>query len=212
MTTTWTVDIALGAAGLLVVLIGAFGVQRARRTEHALLRSVDAARVEERRSAAYLEAALGWHAYLQTLRPLAFPDEALATTRQRDLAIVLRSRAQLELFGSGVVQELHEDALDEAVRLIDLIRSMPKTAATGEPDIAAGRYVLRFVLGEMGKRVDALERQMYRELRASPVAWPLLEVTGRRWGQSGAARGGHQIDGVGDRRGASPPVAVKRHR
>ena len=211
MTLTWTVGIAIAAAGLLVVVTGAVGVQRVRRTKNALLRSVDAARVEERRSAAYLEAALGWHAYLQTLRPLAFPDEAPATNRQRDLATVLRSRAQLELFGSEVVQELHEDALDEAVKLIDLIRSMPKTT-TGEPDIAAGRFVLRFVLGEMSKRVHALERQMYRELRASPVAGQLLEVTGRRWGQTGAARGRQQLEGVDDRRGASPPVAAKRQR
>jgi hypothetical protein len=212
MTPPWTVGMAIAAVGLLVVVIGAVGVQRACRTKDALLRSMDATRAEERRSAAYLEAALGWHTYLQTLRPLAYPDEALPTTRQRDLATVLRSRAQLELFGSGMVQELHEDALDEAVRLIDLIRSMPKTTATGEPDIAAGRFVLRFVLGEMGKRVDALERQMYRELRASPLAGQLLEVTGRDWGQTGAARGRHQLEGVDDRRGVSPPVAVKRHR
>ena len=207
MTPTWTLGLVIVAAGLLGALVGLVGVQRARRTKATLLRSVDEARIEERRSAAYLETALGWHAYLQTIRPLAFPDEAHATSRQRDLATVLRSRAQLELFGSGVVQALHEEALDEAVRLIDLIRSMPKTPATGEPDIAAGRFVLRFVLGEMGKRVDALERQMYRELRGpSQVAGQLLEVIGRpHAGQTGAARGRRQPNGVDDGRAVSPP-------
>jgi hypothetical protein len=50
-----------------------------------------------------------------------------------------------------------------------------------EPDLAAGRYVLRFVLGEISKRVDALERQMNRELHGLTTdTEQLLEVTGRR--------------------------------
>ena len=101
--------------------------------------------------------------------------------RHRDLATVLRSRARLDLFGSAAVQKLHEEALDEAVTLIDLLRSMPETPTTGAPDLAGGRYVLRFVLGEIRKRVDALERQMYRELQGPTTdTGQLLEIIGRR--------------------------------
>jgi hypothetical protein len=145
-----------------------------------LLRSLAEARQEERRSAAYLDAALAWHAYIDTLRPLAFPDEAFSANRHRDLASVLRSRGQLELFGSRAVQQLHEETLDKAVSLIDLLRSMPKTP-TGEPDIAAGRVVVRFVLGEISKKVEALERQMNSELHnRAPMPPRDVEITGRR--------------------------------
>jgi hypothetical protein len=138
-------------------------------------------RNDERRAAAYLETSLGWHTYLQTLRPLAFPEEGLAVHRSRDLAIVLRSRNQLELFGSAAVQQLHEEALDESVTLIDLLRSMPRAPATGDVDIAAGRVVLRFVLKQVGKRVAALERQMNHELQArAATAERSVEITGRR--------------------------------
>jgi hypothetical protein len=130
---------------------------------------------------AYLEAALGWHAYLQTLRPLAFPEEGFTPNRQRDLAVVLRSRAQLEQFGSAIVRQLHENALEEAVTLIGVLRTMPTSASTGAPDLAAGRFVLRFVLGEISKRVDVLEREMNRELRGGTgVAEQMVELTGRQ--------------------------------
>jgi hypothetical protein len=175
--TNWWIVGTVAAAGLvLVVLTGAAVLaQRARIAKRLLLRSIDELRGEERRAAAYLDAALGWQGYLQTLRPLAFPEEGFVSNRHRDLATVLRSRAQLDLFGSAAVQKLHEEALDEAVTLIDLLRSMP------EPDLAAGRYVLRFVLGEISKRVDALERQMNRELHGLTTdTEQLLEVTGRR--------------------------------
>ena len=172
----------VAAAGLLLIVLAgpAVLVQRARRAKRLLLRSVDELRREERRAAAYLDAALGWSGYLKTLRPLAFPEEGFVVNRHRDLATVLRSRAQLELFGSAAVQKLHEAALDEAVTLIDLLRSLPETSTTGEPDLAAGRYVLRFVLGEISKKVDALERQMSSELQARTiVADHFIEITGR---------------------------------
>ena len=167
---------------LLIVLAGAVVlVERARRAKRRLLRSVDKLRGEERRAAAYLEAALGWSAYLTTLRPLAFPEEGVVVNRHRDLATVLRSRAQLERFGSAAVQQLHEAALDEAVTLIELLRSMPGASTPGEPDLAARRHVLRFVLGEISKKVDALERQMHRELQArATVTEPVIELTGWR--------------------------------
>lgn len=169
-------------ATLVIVLVGLVaGALVARRSRKRLARTIDATRREERRAAAYLEAAIGWHAYLQTLHPLAYPEDRVAARRQRDLAGVLRSRAQLEMFGSPAVQQLHEEILDQAVTLIDLLRSLPRDSATGQPDVAGSRYVLRFVLGEVGRRVDALERQMNRELEtpAGTTSEP-VELTGRR--------------------------------
>jgi hypothetical protein len=178
---SWPVAAAVAAA-LVIGLFGlVVGVLLARRGNKGLVRTVDATRRDERRAAAYLEAAIGWHAYLQTLRPLAYPEDRVAARRQRDLAGVLRSRAQLELFGSEAVQQLHEEILDQAVTLIDLLRSMPMDSQTGQPDIAGARYVLRFVLGEVGRRVDALERQMNRELEGpAGTASEPVELTGRR--------------------------------
>jgi hypothetical protein len=190
----WPVGVAVVVA-LVIGLTGVVtGVLLARRSRRELARTVDEIRGEERRAAAYLEAAIGWHAYLQTLRPLAFPEDRAAARRHRDLAAVLRSRAQLELFGSPAVQQLHEELLDQAVTLIDLLRSMPMDPQTGEPDLAGGRYVLRFVLGEVGRRVDALERQMHRELahREAPVSEP-LELTGRRRTGQTPAPGGRVV-------------------
>jgi len=175
------VGIAVAAALVLALIAAALIARRVRRTRADSVRAIEETRRDERRAVAYLETALGWHAYLQTLRPLAFPDEAFSPNRQRDLAGVLRSRAQLEQFGSATVRQLHENALEEAVTLIGVLRSMPIAPSTGEPDLAAGRFVLRFVLGEISKRVDALEREMNRELRAGTVApEPMVELTGRQ--------------------------------
>jgi hypothetical protein len=63
-----------------------------------------------------------------------------------------------------LVQQLHDEALDGAVTLINLLQSLPKTLITGEPDIAAGRLSVRVARGEIGKKVDALEQQMTGEL------------------------------------------------
>lgn len=185
-----------GPVLLLIVIAATVGFLRARSSNALLLRSMHETRSEERRAAAYLETALGWHTYLQTLRPLAFPEEGLAVHRSRDLAIVLRSRGQLELFGSATVQQLHEEALDESVTLIDLLRSMPRAPATGDVDIAAGRVVLRFVLKEVGKRVAALERQMNSELQARvAIAEPSVEIAGRRRDHpDGSVKGGEPSD------------------
>lgn len=174
--------LAIAGGLVLLVLVGAaVGTLRSRRSNARLLQSMHEARNQERRAAAYLETALGWHTYLQTLRPLAFPEEGLAVHRSRDLAIVLRSRARLELFGSAAVQKLHEDALDESVTLIDLLRSMPRAPATGDVDIASERAVLRFLLKEVSKRVNAIERQMNNELQArTAIAEGSVEITGRR--------------------------------
>jgi hypothetical protein len=121
----WLIAGVVAAAVLLVVLIVAMSIIRgARRRRAMLLRSLAEARQEERRSAAYLDAALAWHAYIDTLRPLAFPDEAFSPNRHRDLASVLRSRGQLRLFGSRELQQLHEETLDKAITRNDLLRAI----------------------------------------------------------------------------------------
>ncbi|MFZ0919519.1 MAG: hypothetical protein WB793_06765 [Candidatus Dormiibacterota bacterium] len=174
------VAIVAGAAVIVVLIALGLIVRGVRKSRARTQRTIDETRRDERRAVAYLEAALGWHAYLQTLRPLAFPDEAFTPNRQRDLAVVLRSRAQLEQFGSVTVRQLHENALEEAVTLIGVLRTMPTTPSTGAPDLAAGRFVLRFVLGEISKRVDVLEREMNRELRTGAGApEQMVELTGR---------------------------------
>jgi hypothetical protein len=178
----WGIIGIVAAAAVIIALIAAGLIVRGmRKSRAATQRTIDETRRDERRAVAYLEAALGWHAYLQTLRPLAFPEEGFAPNRQRDLAGVLRSRAQLEQFGSATVRQLHENALEEAVTLIGVLRTMPTTPSTGEPDLAAGRFVLRFVLGEISKRVDVLEREMNRELRRGTGApEQMIELTGRQ--------------------------------
>lgn len=133
-----------------------------------------------RRAAVYLDVAIGWHAYLDSIRPLAFPAEGFATDRPRDLAAVLRSRAQLEQFGTIPTQVLHDDALEAAVTLINTLRSLPRWAITGVPDLGVGRRTLRTVLRELATKVDQLERQMSDELQPAPP--PLdseIEIMGR---------------------------------
>jgi hypothetical protein len=80
-----------------------------------------------------------------------------------------------------LVQQLHDEALEGAVALIDLLQSLPKSPVTGQPDIAAGRNDLRVLLGEISKTVDVLEDQMNREVHPrTAVTDHAVELTGRR--------------------------------
>ena len=180
--TPWSTVVILATAGLGGGLIGAVvGVRFARSNRDALLHGIRQALSEERWvSAVYLDVAIGWRAYLRAVHPLGFPEEGFAADTPRDLAAVLRSRAQLERFGSTSVQQLHDEALEGAVTLINVLRSLPKAPFTGDPDIAAGREPIRVLLEQIGTKVDALERQMSRELQPlTASAEPSLEVTGR---------------------------------
>lgn len=134
----------------------------------------------ERRAAVYLEVSAGWHAYLESVRTLAFPAEGLSTDRPRDLAAVLRSRAQLEQFGSLPTQRLHDEALEAAVAVINVLRGLPIATTSGNPDLSAGRKTVRPPLRDLAMKVDLLERQMIDELRpAPPPLDPHVEIFGR---------------------------------
>ena len=134
----------------------------------------------ERRAAVYLEVSAGWHAYLDSVRTLAFPAEGLPTDRPRDLAAVLRSRAQLEQFGSLPTQRLHDEALEAAVAVINVLRTLPIATPSGHPDLSAGRRTVRPPLRDLAMKVDQLERQMIEELRpAPPPVDPHVEIFGR---------------------------------
>jgi hypothetical protein len=180
VTEWWTVG-AVVAAVVVGGLIGAgIAMRNARRHNDDLLTSMHEAWSDEYRAAVYLEVAVGWRMYLRTLRPLVYPEEEVSPDAPRDLTAVLRSRAQLERFGSSHVQRLHDDALAEAVTFIDVLRALPNTPATGDPDIAGGYNSLRIVLRTIGTRVDVLERQMNHELNPQTApADPVIEITGR---------------------------------
>ena len=180
--TSWWDVVIIAAAVLGGGVIGAIvGVRLGRRTTARPPQAVmDPPRRVERRGAVYLEVALGWHAYIESARTLCFPSEGLPTERQRDLAAVLRSRAQLGLAGTTAVQRLHDEALEAAVTLINVLRSLPKRPGTGEPDLIAGRSSLRAVLFGLVDAVDRLEYQMQRELQAAAMSTePHVEITGR---------------------------------
>lgn|GEM_PF-5961821 len=182
---------------MIVVVAGVVGAAAgigmgalvARRNNDRLIQSMRKARAHEHRAAAYLDVAIGWHAYLEAVRPLAFPDQGFPSSRPRDLSAVLRSRAQLDAVGSATVQHLHDAALEGAVTLISLLQSLPK-APTGEPDVAAGRQSLRSALAGIATQVDLLEEQMDRELHPrTALTEQHVELTGRRGtGQQVVAR------------------------
>src|ERR1019366_8737232 len=99
----WPVGVAVAVA-LVIGLTGLVtGLLLARRSRRELVRTVDEIRAEERRAAAYLEAAIGGHASPQPRRPLAFREDGAAGRRPRDRAPVPRPRAHLELFGPRAV-------------------------------------------------------------------------------------------------------------
>lgn len=180
MTSWWEVVIVAAvvlASGLIGGLIG-MGV--ARRETDDWPEPLPSTSYLERRASVYLEVAIGWHAYLESVRTLAFPAEGFTGDRPRDLAAVLRSRAQLEQFGTVPAQRRHDEALEAAVTLINVLRALPRSAASGGPDLSAGRKTLRAVLHDLAARVDELERQMDADVRpAPPPLDPHVEITGR---------------------------------
>jgi hypothetical protein len=176
-----TVAVAALGSGLIGALIGMHLAQRdADDRLGPFLSTPDPGR----RATAYFDVAVGWHAYLESVRPLAFPTEGLVVDRPRDLAAVLRARAQLEQFGTTSAQRLHDDALEAAVALINVLRSLPKSPVSGQPDLVAGRPALRASLRDLAVKVDQLEGQMQVELLLPPPPQPpprdsYVEITGR---------------------------------
>jgi hypothetical protein len=192
--TSWWAIVLIAAMVLGSGVIGAvIGERVARRGADDWPEPLVPMSYRERRAAVYLDVAIGWHAYLESVRPLAFPGEGFAADRPRDLSAVLRSRAQLEQVGTIAAQQLHDEALEAAVTLINALRSLPTLPASGAPDLSGGRRTLRVVLRDLATRVDRLERQMHEEIQ--PEAQPRdphFEITGH----AAAARrpvGGRQL-------------------
>jgi hypothetical protein len=178
--TSWWEVVIVAAVALASGLIGGvIGMGVARRDTDDWPEPLPSTSYLERRASVYLEVAIGWHAYLESVRTLAFPAEGFTGDRPRDLAAVLRSRAQLEQFGTVPAQRRHDEALEAAVMLIDVLRALPRSSS-GEPDLGAGRKTLRAVLRDLTARIDELERQMDADVRpAPPPLDPHVEITGR---------------------------------
>jgi hypothetical protein len=192
--TSWWAIVLIAAIALGSGVIGAvIGERVARRDADDWPEPLVSMSYRERRAAVYLDVAVGWHAYLESVRPLAFPGEGFAADRPRDLAAVLRSRAQLEQVGTIAAQQLHDEALEASVTLINVLRSLPTLPTSGAPDLSGGRRTLRAALRDLATRVDRLERQMNEEIQpAAQRADPEVEITGRTAARRPVA--GHQPD------------------
>ena len=136
---------------------------------------------KQRQAVAYLDVAMAWTSYLRAVRTLLYPEEGLPAPASRDLASVLEARAQLQEIGSPVVQDLHDQALESAVTLIELLRSQTTSPLLDRADTAANRTSLRLGLAAISDKVGALERQMIHEVRYLPAPWEEaeIEMTGR---------------------------------
>ena len=128
----------------------------------------------------YLEVVIAWHSYLRTVRTLIYPEEGPPANGSRDLASVLHARAQLQAVGTGAVQDLHDQALESAVTLIDLLRSLTTSPPPDPVDQQTRRASLRLAFSAIGDRVSALEQQVERDLGdLAGVPDGEVEMTGR---------------------------------
>jgi hypothetical protein len=128
----------------------------------------------------YLEVVIAWHSYLRAVRTLIYPEEGPPTNGSRDLASVLHSRAQLQAVGTRAILDLHDQVLESAVALIDLLRSSPTSPLPAGVDQHTQRASLRPAFRAIGDRVSALERQILYEVGELPGVPDLeLEMTGR---------------------------------
>jgi hypothetical protein len=155
------VALAAAACGLVGWTIGAH--QRQTRDDLRVQSSLEAYKLA-RRASTYLEVAFGWHTYLRAVRRLAFPEEDSSPHGSGDLAAVLRCRAQLQRFGSPAVQQLHDEALDQAVTIIALLREVSRPPAGGAWDLVGARTALRVAIGAMSNKIGVLDGTMNQEM------------------------------------------------
>ena len=174
------VAVAFGVIGAVI------GRVSARRSSHELHFAPSAMPATQRQAVAYLDVAVAWHSYLRAVRTLIYPEEGPPAHGSRDLAAVLESRAQLQAVGSLAVQDLHDQVLESAVTLIDLLRSVNGSPPPDRAELSTQRLSLRVALSAIEERISALERQVLYEAGHLPS---LPEVEVEMTGRPAAARG-----------------------
>ncbi len=174
------VAVAFGVIGAVI------GRVTARRGAHELHFAPSAMPATQRQAVAYLDVAVAWHSYLRAVRTLIYPEEGPPAHGSRDLAAVLESRAQLQAVGSLAVQDLHDQVLESAVTLIDLLRSVTGSPPPDRAELSTQRLSLRVALSAIEERISALERQVLYEAGHLPS---LPEVEVEMTGRPAAARG-----------------------
>jgi hypothetical protein len=178
----WQAVITFAGLAVACGLVGAvIGRLTARRNAPELHIPRGERPAKQRQAVAYLDVAIAWHSYLRAVRTLLYPEEGPPAPASRDLASVLEARAQLREIGSPVVQDLHDQVLESAVTLIELLRSQSMSPLLDRADLSAHRTSLPLALTAISDRVGALERQMIHEVRYLPIPWEEgeIEMTGR---------------------------------
>jgi hypothetical protein len=174
--------LALGC-GLIEAVLGRL---KARHAVPPLQIPIGERANEQQRAVLYLRVAIAWHSYLRAVRTLLYPEEG-PPNESRDLASVLQARAQLQAMGSPPVRDLHDQALDSAVALIDLLRSQTMSPPLGHATIDTNRMLLRAAFNAISDRIGALELQMVREVGHQALPRENVEITGRRVPPRGSA-------------------------
>ncbi|MGA8665259.1 MAG: hypothetical protein WB804_00150 [Candidatus Dormiibacterota bacterium] len=162
-------------------IIGAvIGRLTAKGSAHELHFVPSAIPATQRQAIAYLDVVVAWHSYLRAVRTLVYPEEGPPAHGSRDLAAVIECRAELQSTGSLMVQDLHDQALESAVTLIDLLRSATYATSPNGAEPSTQRLGLRVALSAIEERVSALENQVLYEAGHLPSLPEVeVEMTGR---------------------------------
>ena len=185
--TFWRGVLIFMGVGVGFAVIGAvIGRLTARRRTNELQFVPSAMPATQRQAVVYLDVVVAWHSYLRAVRTLVHPEEGPPANGSRDLAAVLELRAQLQAVGSLTVQDLHDQALESAVTLIDLLRSATWSSPPDRAELSTQRLALRAALSAIDERISALESQVLYEAGRLPS---LPEVEVEMTGRAAAARG-----------------------
>jgi hypothetical protein len=180
--TFWRGVLIFAGVALGFGIIGAvIGRLTAKGSAHELHFVPSAIPATQRQAIAYLDVVVAWHSYLRAVRTLVYPEEGPPAHGSRDLAAVIESRAELQANGSLMVQDLHDQALESAVTLIDLLRSATYSTSPDGAELSTQRLGLRVALSAIEERISALENQVLYEAGHLPSLPPEAEVemTGR---------------------------------